>query len=222
MDDKKGTQAMTTPELTRYVYEDGCYQASINGQMCRFADVEAYTQAAIAAAMMGAVKPLEWDGEDGNGFGPALPDGLSYFVIDESGEGDYSWELIAYGRTLEDSGGVTWLTIGEARDGASRHYVRSVLDALPIPTDTMAALEAVKAQVRLGVIKEVLAAIYEGKRKQGLLDIRFNFASDTSWDAYFEEVFKMEMAVLAGNTSPLDFGDLTLTDDQIRAMEGSE
>lgn len=83
-------------------------------------------------------------------------------------------------------------------------------------------LDDVKRQVRLELIKEVLTAIYEGKVKEGLVDVRFDFAENTPKDSYYEEVFKMQMAVLAGKSSTLCFGDSTLTEDQLNQISESE
>jgi hypothetical protein len=112
------------------------------------------------AAMMTAlpsvtvgVKPLVWDGE--NGFGAALPDKVSYIVIDESGEYDYCWELTAQGAVLKDSGGMTWGSVNEARNAANGHYTRTAAQAFiaalePSPAPKLAeALELLKNAERL-------------------------------------------------------------------------
>jgi hypothetical protein len=65
------------------------------------------------------------------------------------------------------------------------------------PTDAMAALEAVKAQVRIDLMKDVLTAIYGGKVKAGLVDVRYDFARGSNADQRIEDVFNMEMAILA-------------------------
>lgn len=49
-----------TAELTRYWAMQGPIKESLDGEYVRFADVEAYAQAAVAAGLLGAVKPLKW------------------------------------------------------------------------------------------------------------------------------------------------------------------
>jgi hypothetical protein len=78
-----------------------------------------------------------------------------------------------------------------------------------ISTDAIAALEGVKRQAKLELMKEVLAAIYNGKvNKDGLVDVRYDFGHGSTADRRVEEVFKMQLAILAGKTTPMDFGDL--------------
>lgn len=132
---------MTAPELLRYNltgYDRGI-EYNENGEYVRFADVEAYTKAAIAAAMMGAVKPLEWEEIESDPGGYAWrarkPFGSSYYIHKNkaglfcwiAGEGDYG-------------------SLESAKADAQADYAARILSALSIPNDASAALEAMMAE----------------------------------------------------------------------------
>lgn len=167
-------------------------------------------QAAIAAAMMGAVKSLEWDGDgrrlrlddtlqfsksyDWDGYnlmrGEGYGVGCGYIVWPDS-IGSKLWNVYGTfdGLYIQNCYGERGAKAAAQADYQTR--------ALSIPTDAMAALEAVKAQVRIDLMKDVLTAIYGGKVKAGLVDVRYDFARGSNADQRIEDVFNMEMAILA-------------------------
>jgi hypothetical protein len=135
-----------TPELKRYACSETGGGEIIewpNGEYVRFADVEAYTQAAIAAVMMGAVKPLGWGGYYGRS--AANPWG-GYHITDREGPNqDYDW----FGWTQLSRGGFDesdedYPTIEAAKAAAQADYNTRILSALSIPTDATTAIRAIK------------------------------------------------------------------------------
>lgn len=126
---------MATPELTRYTYEFGCLEESPRGTLCKVAEIEAYTQAAIAAAMMGAVKPLEWTEFRNDTWRAEFGYEICWNVGDEY--------------RVRQNGKVILKTIkgfSRACEWVQRIHTARILSALSIPTDAMAALDAVMAQ----------------------------------------------------------------------------
>jgi hypothetical protein len=132
---------MTAPEIER---QERLLATAADGTTHRF-----YThdevQAAIAAAMMGAVKPLEWGGYYGRS--AANPWG-GYHITDREGPNqDYDW----FGWTQLSRGGFDesdedYPTIEAAKAAAQADYQARILSALSIPTDATAALEEIKRQ----------------------------------------------------------------------------
>lgn len=62
-------------------------------------------------------------------------------------------------------------------------------------------------KVRIDTIKELISAIQEGKRKAGLVDVKYVVESGPTTDQIWEDLFKLELSILAGNYKPLDFED---------------
>jgi hypothetical protein len=179
---------MTAPELKRYACSETGGGEIIewpNGEYVRFADVEAYTQAAIAAAMMGAVKPLEWDIQN-----MARDTWGNHYEVRQVGN---KWELDhpqLMGEYIFDSE-------PEAKAAAQADYQTRILSALSIPTDAIAALDA--------MLVEAVAA----------------------WDAVLDRIRKLrgEGWESAPAVHPYDEGYLAALDamrDTIRAMKGGE
>jgi hypothetical protein len=125
---------MTTPEIER---QERLQVTAADGTTHRF-----YThdevQAAIAAAMMGVVKPLEWIENPDTGEGGMLGGGVinaTYHAMDDG----WCFHRARFWRETEN--------IEAAKAAAQADYQARILSALSIPTDTMAALEEIKRQV---------------------------------------------------------------------------
>lgn len=187
---------MTAPELKRYApntVKNGLHlraecQPFADGEYVRFADAKAYTQAAIAAAMMGAVvKSLEW--WDSPYF--SASHGESYHCIHRS---DNFYE-VRVGNEGDKSPSIdgTYASLESAKAAAQADYQARILSALSIPTDPMAALEAVKAEVR----DEVL----ESPEIKALIDALAYMVNHAEWreqnDGVFWEATNLARAALA-------------------------
>lgn len=60
---------------------------------------------------------------------------------------------------------------------------------------------------------EQLEQLYEEKRKNGLVDVKFVFkdsVKDASLEEICQEILNVEEAISQGNYTKLDFGDLSL------------
>lgn len=99
---------------------------------------KAELQAAIAAAMMKAVKPLVWCDlhKDGCTFVPRENFNPFHFSATISLRHSGAWHFA----------GNLFPTLEAAKAAAKADYQARILSALSIPTDPMAALEAVKAE----------------------------------------------------------------------------
>lgn len=117
---------------------------------------EAELQAAIAAAMMEAVKPLEWFNIGSLGDIRAQSIVGRYEIIAQP-NGSYS--LIIGARSFWNE------TLAAAKSAAQADYQARILSALSIRTDGMAALEAVISKAekrgRDAALEEALAAVSE-------------------------------------------------------------
>lgn len=147
---------MTTPELKRYhpsEFGDGMIPTN-KGQWVSIADVEAYTQAAIAAAMMGAVKPLDWDG---------FVAGNYRIEINEEGKA----RLWYYSAAIFDDeepemlkgGYLTLVSIDDLKSIANAHNKTRILSALSIATDATAALAERDKRTREGSLEDAISAV---------------------------------------------------------------
>ena len=120
---------------------------------------EALMQAAIAAAMVGAVKPLKWE------YGKAECE-LGTYVIESAEYVDGRCAAWALNRGdtdpfFMDTNGEPAENKEAAKAAAEADYQARILSALSIPTDATAALEAVKAQARNEALEEAAAKIID-------------------------------------------------------------
>lgn len=195
---------MTAPELKRYAVTTkysslcllyGAMDEEEGGEYVRFADVKAYTQAAIAAA----VKPLEWE------------EGFREFTANALGD-TYRIKVAVNGAVSWQSGHMkTWqfsFDVDAAKADAQADYQARILSALSIPTDAMAALEAMLAEAeQRGFDRAINAAL--AKLDAGVESARQKLiaAADSAEDhAFWSAILRHKR----------------IERDAIRAMKGGE
>ncbi len=140
MDDKKRTQAMTAPII--YIRQE--HDTAHAGTWCDVPDGGApyVPQAAIAAAMMGGVKPLKWDDHSDPHrliFHAVTPFGKYY--IQQSFFPEPAFVVTA----INEIHITRAFDFVAAKAAAQADYQARILSALSITADAMAALAAVKA-----------------------------------------------------------------------------
>ncbi len=148
-------------------YSVGCFNGDCTIEPNTWADTKAeaiaawntradLSQAAITAAMMGAVKPLEWVHDKAECE-------VGVYVIDSGKSGDGRWWAWALNPDASDpffiwTYGNSAGTEEFAKAAAQADYQARILSALSIPTDAAAALAGRDTQVRDEVLRSAAIA----------------------------------------------------------------
>ncbi len=162
----------STPEIPR---QERFQVTAADGVTHRF-----YThdevQAAIAQAMMGAVKPLEWFGALSSYFAVSAVGAYQCHKTQNQNTDNFKITRIYIdGQGLKQSHSLGYYNgLDAAQAAAQADYQARILSALSAPTDAMAALEAVKAEVLDSAVEKLTALIIELQNDKKRAKVDFN------------------------------------------------